>query len=55
MNSLSEITDPDEVAALVGQLREEKLAVAANIAFGGLLGRMRRTLDVPSDSDAEQT
>lgn len=38
MTTLSEITDPDEAAALIGQVREEKLTAAAP-AFGGLLGR----------------
>jgi flagellar biogenesis protein FliO len=44
MSTLSEITDPDEVAALVGQLRDEKLSKAAP-AFGGLLGRLRNGMD----------
>ena len=33
MSALSEITDPDEVAALVGQIRDEKLT-AAGPTFG---------------------
>jgi flagellar biogenesis protein FliO len=41
LSSLSEITDPDEVAALVGQVRDEKLT-AASKSFGNLLGRWRR-------------
>jgi hypothetical protein len=41
LSPLSEITDPDEVAALVGQLRDEKLT-AASTSFGNLLGRWRR-------------
>jgi flagellar biogenesis protein FliO len=44
MSPLSEITDPDEVAALVGQVKDEKLSAAAP-AFGGLLGRVRRGME----------
>ena len=44
LNALSELTDPDEVAALVGQLRDEKLSAASN-SFGNLLGRLRRGAD----------
>jgi flagellar biogenesis protein FliO len=40
MNTLCEISDPDEVAGLVGQLREEKTAAAA--AFSSLFGRFNR-------------
>ena len=49
MSTLSEITDPDEVAALVGQLRDEKLSSAAP-AFGGLLGRLRGGMESGSSS-----
>lgn len=52
LNSLSELSDPDEVAALVGQLRDEKLGAASG-AFGNLLGRWRRATDT-EDADAEQ-
>lgn len=38
---LSEISDPDEVAALVGQLRGEKLDVAGR-TFSAMLGRIRK-------------
>lgn len=41
LNPLSEITDPDEVAALVGQLRDEKLTSASR-SFGNLMGMWRR-------------
>ena len=44
LNALSELTDPDEVAALVGQLRDEKLSAAPH-SFGNLLGRLRRGAD----------
>ena len=44
LNALSELTDPDEVAALVGQLRDEKLSAASH-SFGNLLGRLRRGAD----------
>jgi flagellar biogenesis protein FliO len=40
MNTLCEISDPDEVAGLVGQLREEKTTAAA--AFTSLFGRFSR-------------
>lgn len=40
MNALSEITDPDEVAALVGQVQGEKPDLAAR-AFGAMFGRAR--------------
>jgi hypothetical protein len=49
MSTLSEITDPDEVAALVGQLRDEKLSGAAP-AFGGLLGRLRGGMESGNSS-----
>lgn len=52
LSSLSEITDPDEVAALVGQLRDEKLT-AASKSFGNLLGRWRRA-EEQTDPDAEE-
>ncbi len=38
MNPLCEITDPDEMAALIGQLHEEKRE-PAGIAFGSIFGR----------------
>ena len=44
LNALSELTDPDEVAALVGQLRDETLSAAPH-SFGNLLGRLRRGAD----------
>jgi flagellar biogenesis protein FliO len=56
MSTLSEITDPDEVAALVGQLRDEKLSSAAP-AFGGLLGRLRAGMEAggsTADSNAQR-
>lgn len=56
MSTLSEITDPDEVAALVGQLRDEKLS-SAGPAFGGLLGRLRAGMDgggSSSDTNAQE-
>ena len=53
MTSLSEITDPDEVAALVGQLKDEKLS-AAGPAFGTLFGRMRRGMDAEDAPTADR-
>lgn len=41
LSSLSEISDPDEVAALVGQLRDEKRTSPSG-SFGNLLGLWRR-------------
>lgn len=41
LSSLSEITDPDEVAALVGQLRGEKLDIAGR-TFGAIFGRIKK-------------
>jgi flagellar biogenesis protein FliO len=52
LSSLSEITDPDEVAALVGQVRDEKLTTGSK-SFGNLLGRWRRGGDDPPDNDAD--
>jgi len=51
LSSLCEIQDADEVAALAGQLRDEKLTSASN-AFGNLLGRWRRAAG--DDEDAEE-
>ena len=53
MNSLCQITDPDEVAGLVGQLRTEKgnAAGAGAGAFGGLFGRSRKTFGESGDDD----
>ena len=50
LNSLSEITDPDEVASLVGQLRDEKLTTASR-TFGNLLGIWRRATEQPDVDD----
>jgi flagellar biogenesis protein FliO len=54
LNSLSEITDPDEVASLVGQLRDEKLTSASR-TFGNLLGIWRRTTEDPAADDGVET
>src|SRR4029077_6101766 len=55
MNSLCQITDPDEVAGLVGQLRSEKGSGAGQGAgagaFGGLFGRSRKSFAAGSDDD----
>jgi flagellar biogenesis protein FliO len=50
LNSLSEITDPDEVASLVGQLRDEKLTTASR-TFGNLLGIWRGATEQPEPDD----
>ena len=49
MSPLSEITDPDEVASLIGQLASEKTlsAVKAMSSFGNVFGRARNDFDEP--------
>jgi flagellar biogenesis protein FliO len=49
MSPLSEITDPDEVASLVGQLASEKSlsAVKAMNSFGNVFGRARNDFEEP--------
>jgi flagellar biogenesis protein FliO len=44
MNPLCEISDPDEVAALVGQLRDEKTSPTTR-AFGAMFGKSRGQFD----------
>ena len=44
LNPLCEITDPDEIAALVGQIRDEKSS-APSAAFGAMFGRSRRRFE----------
>lgn len=53
MNALCELSDSDEVAALVGQLQDEKLTPSTN-AFGGMFGSSRRTFqsDDPTPASA---
>ena len=54
MNALCEIRDADEVAALVGQLRDEKSSCASK-AFAGFFKRSRRgfeSLDEPAAEPA---
>jgi len=62
MNALCEITDPDEITALVGQLHEEKRESTGN-PFGALFGRAgsqfekhdepQRPVGVADDEDEE--
>jgi flagellar biogenesis protein FliO len=54
MNTLSEITDPDEVAALVGQLQGEH-GERAGKGFGSLFSKMRGQYEAPEaeNEDAE--
>lgn len=53
LSSLSEISDPDEVAALVGQLRDEKRTSPSG-SFGNLLGMWRRGgEDAERDDDVD--
>ena len=42
MNPLCEISDPDEVAALVGQIRDEKSTALMGGAFGTMFRRSRK-------------
>ena len=51
MTALCEISQPDEVARLVGQLREEK--AAAPVAFGSIFGRFRRIHDLTQEAAAQ--
>jgi hypothetical protein len=51
MNPLCQITDPDEVAELVGQLRDEKTC-APSRAFGAMFGRSRQEFEPPDQSPA---
>lgn len=54
MSALCQITEPDEVASLVGQLRTEKES-AGNKAFGSLFGRMRRRFEPePPEADLSE-
>jgi flagellar biogenesis protein FliO len=49
MNTLSEITDPDEVAALLGQLQDDHGAAK----FGSVFGKMRRPYEADDEEEAE--
>lgn len=51
MSSLGDIADPDEVASLVGHIREEKLTVSAK-AFGSLFGRAKDDLEEAPETGA---
>jgi flagellar protein FliO/FliZ len=44
MNALCEITDPEEMAALIGQLHEEKRESSSN-PFGSIFGRAGRAFE----------
>jgi len=48
MNALCEITDPDEIASLVGQLRDEKSSATPR-AFGALFGTSRGMFEAATD------
>ncbi|HWE94809.1 MAG TPA: flagellar biosynthetic protein FliO [Tepidisphaeraceae bacterium] len=52
MNALSEITDADEVAALVGQIQGEKPDLAAR-AFGAMFRRARGGMEVDEEPEAQ--
>ena len=49
LSTLCEISDPDEVASMVGQLREEK-SLVSTAAFGSLFGRFSRKFE-PSEAE----
>jgi flagellar biogenesis protein FliO len=49
MSALCEITDPDEIAGLVGQLRDEKTTPTTR-AFGAMFGSSRRAFETEADS-----
>jgi flagellar biogenesis protein FliO len=51
MNPLCEISDPDEIAALVGQLRDEKTSSTTR-AFGAIFRRSRTDFERPEDEAA---
>ena len=48
MTPLAEITDPDEIAHLVGQVEQDKSGGASR-AFGGLFHRARKPFEEPAD------
>jgi flagellar biosynthetic protein FliO len=52
LNTLSEITDADEVAALVGQVQDDHSARATK-SFGSLFGRMQGKFGEAEQQDAE--
>ncbi len=52
MSTLSEITDPDEVAALIGQLQDDH-ADRVTTTFGNLFGRMRAPFERQAAADEE--
>lgn len=52
MTTLSEISDPDEVAALIGQLQDDH-ADRAGRSFGNLFGKMRGTYEQEAERPAE--
>ena len=53
MSSLGDIADPDEVASLVGHIREEKLTVSAK-AFGALFRRAKDDLEEAPELEVSQ-
>lgn len=52
MNTLTEITDPDEVAALIGQVQEDHTERAGK-SFGALFGKMRGSYEDQADAPPE--
>jgi flagellar biogenesis protein FliO len=54
MNPLCEITDADEIAALLGQLQDEKIRLPSK-AFGALFTRARQDIGGSEDEDIAAT
>ena len=52
MNALAEISDPDEVAALVGQLSSEQSAASSVATFGALFRKSASEFEKASDGAA---
>ncbi len=51
MGTLSEITDPDEVASLIGQVESTELIAAPKTMFSNLFGKARQDYDEPVISE----
>ena len=54
MSELSEITDPDEISSLVGQIEQDKGSSQAG-AFGALFGRAQKPFETSADEKPPAT
>lgn len=54
MNTLSEITDPDEVATLIGQVQDDHTDRASKV-FGKVFNRMRGKYDAEEESHEDES